>query len=168
MIATLAMTPVAGYRPLVPSILESIGPALALLRKKAGIDKQEPLALKVGRKNTAISRYERPHGNVEMKTLLRYLEAVGANLHDLAAAVDEVSGQAPAPRTGQVHEDVLRSIEAKETFEGSRGFIEAIGGARVRLAPADLAATMAEGASRATVRVLQRMDDVYGDEGNER
>ncbi len=57
----------------------SIGLELAKLRKKIGLTQAE-LAEKIGTSTPQLSRTERRPENVNMRTLIRYAEAVGMNL----------------------------------------------------------------------------------------
>jgi DNA-binding XRE family transcriptional regulator len=57
----------------------SIGMELAKQRKRAGMTQAE-LAKKIGTSTPQLSRTERRPENVNMRTLIRYAEAVGMNL----------------------------------------------------------------------------------------
>jgi DNA-binding XRE family transcriptional regulator len=57
----------------------SIGLQLANQRKKQGLTQAE-LAKKIGTSTPQLSRIERQPENVNMRTLIRYAEAVGMNL----------------------------------------------------------------------------------------
>jgi DNA-binding XRE family transcriptional regulator len=57
----------------------SIGMELAKQRKRAGLTQAE-LAKKIGTSTPQLSRTERRPENVNMRTLIRYAEAVGMNL----------------------------------------------------------------------------------------
>jgi ribosome-binding protein aMBF1 (putative translation factor) len=57
----------------------SIGHQLARQRKKQGLPQAE-LAKKIGTSTPQLSRTERRPENVNMRTLIRYAEAVGMNL----------------------------------------------------------------------------------------
>jgi DNA-binding XRE family transcriptional regulator len=57
----------------------SIGLELAKLRKQRGLTQAE-LAEKIGTSTPQLSRTERRPENVNMRTLIRYAEAVGMNL----------------------------------------------------------------------------------------
>ena len=57
----------------------SIGIELAKQRKRAGLTQAE-LAKKIGTSTPQLSRTERRPENVNMRTLIRYAEAVGMNL----------------------------------------------------------------------------------------
>lgn len=73
--------------------LAGIGKALALLRERAGFASQEALARKLGLTQTTISRAEAVNANPRASTLSRYLEAIDADLHELAEALDVVNGR---------------------------------------------------------------------------
>lgn len=72
---------------------EHLGPALAALRQRAQMTAYE-VAKRIGRSPSGVSRYENGQGVINSKVLLKYLNAVGANLSDLQDAIRQV-GQAP-------------------------------------------------------------------------
>ncbi len=67
-------------------VLEQIGPALARLRRAAGM-RQVDVARRMDVSDSIPSRAERPGSNVELATLLRFLGAVGATFADLERAL---------------------------------------------------------------------------------
>jgi transcriptional regulator with XRE-family HTH domain len=75
----------------------SIGSALAEQRKRRGMTQAE-LAKKIGTSTPQLSRTERRPENVNMRTLIRYAEAVGMDLHIRLVAKKSIAGK-PAPRT---------------------------------------------------------------------
>ncbi len=68
--------------------LEDFGPALKRLRVSKGLT-QEAVAVKFGRQVQTVSRLEQPGSNPKMKTLLRYLDALDADLGDLDRALND-------------------------------------------------------------------------------
>jgi transcriptional regulator with XRE-family HTH domain len=65
-----------------------LGRALRALRHEAGMT-QEQVAEQLGGDATLVSRIERGKRGVRWHTLQRFLRVLGADLHDLARAVDE-------------------------------------------------------------------------------
>jgi DNA-binding XRE family transcriptional regulator len=65
-----------------------LGRALRALRDHAGIT-QEELASRLGMDATYISRIERGRRGVQWLTVQRFLQALGASLHQLADAIDK-------------------------------------------------------------------------------
>lgn len=72
----------------------SIGPALASMREALRA-KQEEVAKRAGITPAMLSRYERGARTPHWSTLESVLDALGATLHDLARAIDEVEGRVP-------------------------------------------------------------------------
>jgi transcriptional regulator with XRE-family HTH domain len=70
----------------------TLGRALRALRDRAGLT-QEQLAGRVGVKGTYVSQVEHGHRGVRWHTLLHFLSALGADLHQLADAIAEVEKQ---------------------------------------------------------------------------
>lgn len=64
-----------------------LGRALRILRHEAGIT-QEQLAALLEMDSTYISRIERGRRGVQWLTVQRFLRALGADLHQLADAID--------------------------------------------------------------------------------
>jgi len=64
-----------------------LGRALRELRHKAGMT-QEQVAEQLGADATLVSRIERGTRGVRWHTLQRFLRVLGADLHELARAVD--------------------------------------------------------------------------------
>ena len=69
-----------------------LGHALLALRDRAELT-QEQLAARVDVGATYISQIENGHRGVRWHTLLRFLSALGADLHQLADAIAEVEKQ---------------------------------------------------------------------------
>ena len=65
-----------------------LGKALRELRELAGLT-QEGLAAKVGIGSTYVSQVEHAHRGVRWHTLLRLLDALGADLARLSKAIDK-------------------------------------------------------------------------------
>lgn len=72
-----------------------VGPALAELRERAGIQSAAEMARRLGVTEQQVRKWERDRedSNLETRTLDRYLSAINANAHDLAAALDRVNGR---------------------------------------------------------------------------
>ena len=85
---SLAVNPLAG-----------LGRALALLRADRGLT-QEQLGgrLDGGVTNSSVSRLEAARANPRVDTLARHLEALGADLYDLADSLERVNGRTPQSR----------------------------------------------------------------------
>lgn len=66
-----------------------IGRALRVLRARAGL-RQEDVASRAGTSSTYVSRLESGQRDIRLTTLLRLLDALGADLHQLADAIAEV------------------------------------------------------------------------------
>jgi transcriptional regulator with XRE-family HTH domain len=64
-----------------------LGRALRELREQAGIT-QSDLAARVGTTDTYVSLIENGHRGLRWHTVMRVLRALGADLHDLADAID--------------------------------------------------------------------------------
>jgi len=65
----------------------ALGRALCELRERAGLT-QKQAAAKAGVRDTFISQIENGHRGMRWHTLLAVLAAYGADLHDLADAID--------------------------------------------------------------------------------
>jgi transcriptional regulator with XRE-family HTH domain len=83
--------------PELPSAADyaALGRALCVLRERAGLI-QKDAAAKIGVRDTFISQVENGHRGLRWHTLLAFLDAYGADLHDLADAVE--AERAPARR----------------------------------------------------------------------
>jgi transcriptional regulator with XRE-family HTH domain len=64
-----------------------LGKVLRELREQAGLT-QEGLAVKVGIGSTYVSQVEHAHRGVRWHTLLRFLDALGADLAQFGEAID--------------------------------------------------------------------------------
>ncbi|MGN6373578.1 MAG: helix-turn-helix domain-containing protein [Solirubrobacteraceae bacterium] len=73
-----------------------LGHALQSLRTTAGVT-QEELAQTLGVHPTYVSQVERGKRGVRWYTVLRFLDGLGANLHQLADLMDVVEKQAKRP-----------------------------------------------------------------------
>jgi transcriptional regulator with XRE-family HTH domain len=74
-----------------------LGRALLALRKRAGMTQGEVGAL-AGTDDTHVSRVERGQFDVRWTTFRRLLDALGADMHQLADALAEVEKQDPPPK----------------------------------------------------------------------
>ena len=63
-----------------------LGRALQALRDQAGVT-QEEMAVRLGIHSTYVSQVERGRRGVRWHTVLRFLDALGSNLHQLADAI---------------------------------------------------------------------------------
>jgi transcriptional regulator with XRE-family HTH domain len=70
----------------------TIGRALRVLRRLRGIT-QEELAVRVGTDATYLSQVENGHRGLRWHTVMRFLRALDADLHQLADAIAEVEKQ---------------------------------------------------------------------------
>jgi transcriptional regulator with XRE-family HTH domain len=70
----------------------SLGRGLRLLRERAGLS-QERLAEAIGSNAASLSRIEAGSRDVLWSSVTRVLDALGADLHDLASAIDEAAKQ---------------------------------------------------------------------------
>jgi HTH-type transcriptional regulator / antitoxin HipB len=61
--------------------------ALRELRKRAGLT-QEQVAERMGTSSTYLLRLEAEQRDIRLSTILRLLDALGADLHQLAYAID--------------------------------------------------------------------------------
>ena len=82
---------------------QDVGPALKRLRAAKGLT-QEEVAVRFGRQVQSISRLEQVGSNPKMSTLLRYLEALDADLEDLHRALND-----PLAREIQEDDERLRT-----------------------------------------------------------
>jgi transcriptional regulator with XRE-family HTH domain len=75
--------------PDLPSATEyaALGRALCVLRERAGLI-QKDAAAKVGIRDTFLSQVENGHRGMRWHTLMACLDAYGADLHELADAVE--------------------------------------------------------------------------------
>ncbi len=73
-----------------------LGRALQALRDQAGVT-QEEMAVRLGIHSTYVSQVERGRRGVRWHTVLRFLDALGSNLHQLADAIAKVE-QDPLPK----------------------------------------------------------------------
>jgi transcriptional regulator with XRE-family HTH domain len=80
--------------PDAPSDQLLLGRALLALRKRAGMTQSE-VAERAGTDDTHVSRVERGQFDVRWTTSRRLLEALGADMHQLADALVEVEQQDP-------------------------------------------------------------------------
>lgn len=74
-----------------------LGRALQALRDGAGLT-QDEMALRLGIHSTYVSQVERGRRGVRWHTVLRFLDAAGADLYQLADAMAEVEKQERALR----------------------------------------------------------------------
>jgi transcriptional regulator with XRE-family HTH domain len=74
-----------------------LGRALQALRDHAGVT-QEEMADRLGIHSTYVSQVERGRRGVRWHTVLRFLDALGSNLHQLADAITKVEKQDPPPK----------------------------------------------------------------------
>ncbi len=100
--------------------LEYCGPALKRLRAAKGLT-QEEVAVRFGRQVQTISRLEQPGSNIQLSTLLRYLNALGANLADLQRALDD-------PLAREIREDDERLRTDPAYRELVHGMLTDLGG----------------------------------------
>ncbi|MGD0452094.1 MAG: helix-turn-helix transcriptional regulator [Solirubrobacteraceae bacterium] len=70
----------------------SLGRGLRLLRERAGLS-QERLAEAIGSNAASLSRIEAGSRDVLWSSVTRVLDALGADLHYLADAIDEAAEQ---------------------------------------------------------------------------
>lgn len=68
---------------------ESLGPALAVLRKRSGKTCRQ-VASEIGRSFAVVSRYERGRRDLSTETLFKYLAAVNASLTDLQEVIQKL------------------------------------------------------------------------------
>ena len=68
---------------------DDVGPALKRLRKAAGLPANQ-LAARIRRSGANVSRIERSGSNPKLSSLLRYLDAIGADLGDLHRELREL------------------------------------------------------------------------------
>jgi transcriptional regulator with XRE-family HTH domain len=80
------------------TVLAGLGEALHRLRERSHL-RQEELASKAGLTPAMLSRYERGSTSPHIASLEALLVALGADVHDLADALDEVNGRDPVDRT---------------------------------------------------------------------
>jgi transcriptional regulator with XRE-family HTH domain len=66
---------------------QAIGGALRELRKQAGLT-QEQVAERMSTSSTYLSRLEAGQRDIRLSTILRLLDALGTDLHQLAYAID--------------------------------------------------------------------------------
>jgi transcriptional regulator with XRE-family HTH domain len=83
--------------PDAPSDQLLLGRALLALRKRTGMTQSE-VAERAGTDDTHVSRVERGLFDVRWTTFRRLLEALGADMHQLADALLEVEQQEPPPK----------------------------------------------------------------------
>jgi transcriptional regulator with XRE-family HTH domain len=74
-----------------------LGRALRELRSQVGLT-QEQLADRLDAHPTFVGRVERGQRGVRWNTAMRFLRALGADLRQLADAMDEAERQAPSPK----------------------------------------------------------------------
>ncbi len=100
--------------------MEDVGPALKRLRVSKGLT-QEAVAVKFGRQVQTVSRLEQSGSNPQVTTLLRYLNALGADLNDLQDMLDN-------PLTREIQEDD-KLLEADGSYrELVRGMLSDLSG----------------------------------------
>jgi transcriptional regulator with XRE-family HTH domain len=73
---------------------QALGRALRDLRARAGLT-QAHVAAEAGFDGAYLSRVEGGIRDVQWSTVLRFLDAIGADLHQLADAITEVEKQEP-------------------------------------------------------------------------
>lgn len=75
--------------PELPSAADyaALGRALCALRERAELTQKEAAAC-IGVKDTFVSQIENGHRGMRWHTLLAFLDAYNADLHDLADAID--------------------------------------------------------------------------------
>jgi HTH-type transcriptional regulator/antitoxin HipB len=67
---------------------QAVGRALRELRKRTGLT-QEQVAERMGTSSTYLSRLEAGQRDIRLSTILRLLDALGADLHRLADVIDK-------------------------------------------------------------------------------
>jgi transcriptional regulator with XRE-family HTH domain len=83
--------------PDAPSDQILLGRALLALRKRAGMTQSE-VGERAGTDDTHVSRVERGQFDIRWTTFRRLLEALGADMHQLADALVEAEQEAPPPK----------------------------------------------------------------------
>lgn len=102
---------------------DDVGPALKRLREAAGLA-QNQLAAKIGRSGANVSRIERAGCNPKLASLLRYLEAIGADLEDLHRELRE-SVDPLDEAVAAVHQRIIDDPTYRQL---ARGMLERFGG----------------------------------------
>jgi transcriptional regulator with XRE-family HTH domain len=83
--------------PDAPSDQILLGRALLALRKRADMTQSE-VGERAGTDDTHVSRVERGQFDIRWTTFRRLLEALGADMHQLADALVEAEQKAPPPK----------------------------------------------------------------------
>lgn len=132
----------------VPLAPESIGPALRLLRERAGLNQQQ-LEQRAGLGASSLSRYERGSERPSLPTLAAILNGLGVGFQDLGDAVDELTGAPRALRAGRPRREwvgVLRDMGISEPVLRGFAFEGYSSGVDVDRIEADLVASAQEAA----------------------
>ncbi len=79
------------------SVSTTLGRSLRVLRTRAGLT-QAQVAANAGVDGPYLSRVESGERDLRWSTVLKLINAIGADLHDLADAVAEVEKQDRAPK----------------------------------------------------------------------
>ena len=96
----------ATLAPNVQEVLDGLGPALTALRTSAG-KQQKDVSEETGMSRSQVSRYENGHDVPNLVTLLKYLNAVGADFGSLQEAFHPVGDLACAMRLASAIRDVM-------------------------------------------------------------
>lgn len=88
--------------------LEGLGRALGILRRREGLT-PEQLGNRMGIDGSGVRKQEAANSNPRADKLSRHLQHLGADLHDLARALDEVAGREP-PAARPVREPSRTSL----------------------------------------------------------
>lgn len=131
--------------------------ALRALRERARLTQAElERQAKLGA--SSLSRYERDEERPSLRTLESILEALGATWHDLAGAIDEANGRAPAPRQGEPKERLVRAMaDGVIDRHQLRALAAGAGVGEDPRADADFVASAVTAAERMALDVVERL-----------
>lgn len=142
--------------------LEGLGPALRLLRTRrpGGAWNQAQLAKASGVSGDTMNKIENGKRMPDTNTLNAILKAVGANVWQLAAALDEANGRCPpGAADGRVLDELVMRLEPAEALETKTSLLVLANAQGRGIPSADIEASCAEAARRMARRVLA----VYGE-----
>ncbi len=106
-------TPESGHTLFgVPLAPDCVGPALRLLREKAGLNQQQ-LEKLAGLGASSVSRYERGAERPSVPTLTSILNGLGADFHDLADAIDASTDVPRLSRPGRARASWVEGLRQR-------------------------------------------------------
>lgn len=135
--------------------LDNFGEAIRRLRSQRGLASQAELAARSGVAITTVNKIETGKRRPDFDTAGALLDAMNCTLHDLAAALDEAAGRAPADRKGKPRPDWVAGLVVRGVDRDSLwGFAVAALSSGDAAALGDLVASAEEAAREMATQTL--------------